>query len=225
MKMKAMQCFRRVLDAAMTVASVLLMGGVFLFPSGVVHEVLGAVLLVLWIVHNVLNRGYYTSLLRGRYSAVRVVMLVVNCGTLVCAGLLAVSGIMLSNYVFVFLGISGGMGFARAAHLAASHWYFVFVALHFALHVGVMFRSVPPVKKDGRWSAAGVAFRLVPVAVSFYGLYAFFLRGLWKYFFLTQPFFFFDMERGFLLFLTDYGAIFVLFATAFHWIMRLTVRR
>lgn len=106
-------CFKRILDAAMTVLSVLLMGGIFLFPSDAVHEILGTVLIALWILHNVLNRAFYKSLFKGKYSAARVVMLCVNAGTLVCAALLAVSGVMLSNCVFAFLGIERGMGFAR----------------------------------------------------------------------------------------------------------------
>ena len=49
-----------------------------------------------------------------------------------------------------------------------------------------------------------------------YGIYAFIQRGLWKYLTLQQPFFFLDMERGYLLFVLDYLAVMALFALAIH---------
>ena len=53
-------------------------------------------------------------------------------------------------------------------------------------------------------------------ALAVYGIYAFAIRGLWKYMFLQQPFFFFDAERGYALFFADYIAIVVLFALVVH---------
>lgn len=49
-----------------------------------------------------------------------------------------------------------------------------------------------------------------------YGIYAFIQRGLWKYLTLQQPFFFLDMERGYLLFVLDYLAVMALFALTIH---------
>lgn len=123
---------RRTLDAVMTVISVFLMGGVFLFPSDSVHEILGTVLIVLWILHNILNRSFYKSLFKGKYSTTWIILTAVNAALAVSCVLLAISGIMLSNRVFLFLRIERGMGFARKAHLAASHWYFILIAFHFA---------------------------------------------------------------------------------------------
>ena len=40
--------------------------------------------------------------------------------------------------------------------------------------------------------------------------------------FLQQPFFFFDVERGYALFFADYFAIIVLFAVAVHYVAKLT---
>lgn len=56
--------------------------------------------------------------------------------------LLMISGIMISQHVFAFLGISGGANFARKAHMLASHWYFLFMSLHIGLHAGMISRKV-----------------------------------------------------------------------------------
>ena len=218
----ALQPARRILDIAMTALSVILMGGVFLFPDGIVHEALGAALIALWILHNILNRGYYKSLFKGKYSLRRVIALAVNIGALASAVLLAASGIILSNRVFRFLGISGGLGFARPAHLVASHWHFVFIAFHFALHVPLILGRLGFARRAReRGGASRVLLIILPIAVSVYGAYAFALRGFARYMFYTWQFFFFDLERGCLLFAVDYVAVFVMLATAFYWLCRL----
>ena len=54
-----------------------------------------------------------------------------------------------------------------------------------------------------------------------YGVYAFIDRGVWKYLILKQQFFFFDLERGYILFAMDYISIIILFATISHFIAKL----
>ena len=49
-----------------------------------------------------------------------------------------------------------------------------------------------------------------------YGIYAFIARGVWKYLILKQQFFFFDLEKGYILFAIDYISIIILFATLSH---------
>ena len=213
---------KRALDIAMTALSVILMGGVFLFPDDIVHEALGAALIALWILHNALNRAFYKSLFKGRYTPRRAIALAVNLCLLASAALLAASGIILSNRVFRFLNISGGLGFARPVHLVASHWYFAFIAFHFALHVPLILGRFSFVRRAReRGGVPRAALIAIPIAVSVYGAYAFALRGFARYMFFTQQFFFFDLERGLLLFAVDYIAVFVLFATAFYWLCRL----
>lgn len=57
---------------------------------------------------------------------------------------------------------------------------------------------------------------IILVLACAYGLYAFIDRGVWKYLILRQQFFFFDLERGYVLFALDYISIIILFATILH---------
>ena len=206
---------RMPLDIAMAVLTLVLMGGNGLFynafdgavDSGLVHEVLGVVLFVLWAVHVVLNRAWVKAVLKGKYNALRIVRTIINAGVIVCVLFLMVSGVMLSTHVFAWLGIESGASFARTAHLLASHWYLVLVSLHIGLHLSMFIRGKV---------ATGVMS-----ALAIYGIYAFAIRGLWKYMFLQQPFFFFDAERGYALFFVDYIAIVVLFAVTVHYVAKL----
>ena len=217
------QCLRMSIDITMTILSIILMGGNFLFPAEIVHEILGVGLFVLWGVHIALNRRWYASLVqasksitstnandqraygaifRGKYNPYRVMQTFINCCILICTIFLMISGIILSNHVFTFLNIQSGLGFARIAHLLSSHWYYLFMSLHIGLHMGRLFQNV----------AAKILPRILIALTSLYGLYAFIDRGVWKYLILKQQFFFFDLERGYILFAMDYNSIIILFA-------------
>ena len=198
------------LEIPLTVLSLVLMGGNMFLPWASAHEIIGVLLMVLWAVHVYANRRWYKAIFCGKYKAFRVIQTVVNCGVLICAVFLAISGVILSNHVFAFLEIESGASFARTAHLLASHWYFVFIALHIGLHVNVIFNRLGLARLV-------VAIRVVVGLISAYGIYVFFERGLWKYLTLQQPFFFLNLERGYVLFFADYIAMVVALAAAMHY--------
>ncbi len=199
-------------DIAMTVLSIILMGGNYLFPADLVHEILGLGLFVLWAVHITLNRRWYGAIFKGNYNPYRVMQIVINCCILICTIFLMISGIILSNHIFTFLNIQGGLGFARIAHLLASHWYYLFMSLHIGLHVGMIANKIQPSQNTARKIISHILLTLACI----YGLYAFIARGVWKYLILRQQFFFFDLERGYILFAIDYISIIILFATISH---------
>ena len=204
--MNKLNKIRLPLDIMMTLVSIVLMGGNFLFPADLVHEILGVALFVLWAIHIFLNRRWYGGIFRGKYNPYRIMQTVINCCILICTIFLMISGIILSNQLFTFLNIQSGLGFARIAHLLSSHWYYLFMSLHIGLHMGRLFQNV----------AAKIIPRILLVLTSLYGLYAFIARGVWKYLVLKQQFFFFDLERGYILFALDYISIIILFATILH---------
>ena len=220
------QRLRMTIDITMTILSIILMGGNYLFPADIVHEILGVGLFVLWALHIILNRRWYGAIFKGKYNPYRVMQTIINCCILICTIFLIISGIILSNHIFTFLNIQGGLGFARIAHLLASHWYYLFMSLHIGLHVGMIFgnkgtsTSADPSTGSGTTRTAIIP-RIILALVCAYGIYAFIARGVWKYLILQQQFFFFDLERGYILFALDYISIIILFATISHFIAKL----
>ena len=194
------------IDITMTILSIILMGGNYLFPADLIHEILGVGLFVLWGLHIALNRRWYGAIFRGNYNPYRVMQTIINCCILICTIFLMISGIILSNHLFTFLNIQGGLGFARITHLLASHWYYLFMSLHIGLHVGRLFQDI----------TTKIIPRIILALVCAYGIYAFIARGVWKYLILQQQFFFFDLDRGYILFAIDYISIIILFATLSH---------
>lgn len=156
--------------------------------SGVLaHEVLGLVLFALFGMHNWLNRGWYQSLLRGRYNGRRMVVLVINLLLLADMVGLGVSGILLSREVFAFLGLPGSWA-ARQWHACLAWWGLLLVAVHAGLHFSMFAMSL------GRNLShrACVFLRILGVAVIGVGVWQFFALHLWKQlafraFFLQVP--------------------------------------
>ena len=227
------------IDITMTILSIILMGGNYLFPADLIHEILGVGLFVLWGLHIALNRRWYGAIFKGKYNPYRVMQTIINCCILICTIFLMISGIILSNHIFTFLNIQGGLGFARIAHLLASHWYYLFMSLHIGLHVGVIankMRHPAPINCHPELDSGSHAEempkqvrhdklrkiipRIILALVCAYGIYAFITRGVWKYLILQQQFFFFDLERGYILFAIDYISIIILFATLSHLLAR-----
>lgn len=198
------------LDILMTILSVILMGGTMLFPDDRVHQICGIALVVMWAVHIILNRRWYGSLFKGKYQPFRIMQLVVNCGVLICAMLLMLSGLLMAWFIPADW-VGGALGFARITHLLASHWYYIFMALHIGLHAAMI---------ANKMKIHGVVPRIICILISLNGVYDFIVRGVWKYMFGLQQFFFFDFERGYVLYALDYISILVLFATVLHYVRK-----
>ena len=206
---------RMPLDILMTLLSVILMGGTMLFPDDRLHQICGISLIVIWVVHVILNRRWYGSLFKGKYQPYRIMQIIVNLGVLLCALLLMTSGLLMAWFIPADW-VGGALGFARITHLLASHWYYIFMAFHIGLH-GAMLASKIKIR--------GLATQIICLLISLYGIYAFILRGVWKYMFGLQQFFFFDFNRGYVLFALDYISIIVLFGTTVYYLGKLIVSR
>ncbi|MBQ9205313.1 MAG: hypothetical protein IJ158_01205 [Treponema sp.] len=212
--MQAKQKIQMLIDILMTILSIILMGGTVLFPDSRVHQILGMVLLALWLCHTILHRAWFASLFRGSYPPYRVMQIVVNGGISVCALLLMASGLMMAW----FLPVNFGMEAARTMHLVSSHWYYLFMCAHLGMHMGMIFSRMG-IKNGTEQNAKSLfAKRIFLALVCAYAVYAFIVRGVGCYLFLRQQFFFLDLERGYILFAVDYLAILVLFAAVSHYL-------
>lgn len=195
-----------VLDAAMTLALLVLMG--YPFWGDVAHEWVGAAMFVLFLAHHILNAGWWRSLDKGKYTPVRVFQLVIDLLVLAAMLGLMVSGVMLSNHVFAFLPVPGSLGFARLLHMASAYWGFVLMALHLGLH-GKMILAMAHRAAGGRPAGRGrrAVRHILGAAIALYGLVAFFRRSLPVYMLVRTPFVFFDFSEPPLLFYLDYLAM------------------
>ncbi len=218
--MKPRAVAKLIVDIMMTLALLFLMG--YQFWGDVAHEWAGAGMFLLFIVHHILNGRWYRSMFRGKYTSFRISQLIVDLLLFLAMLGLMVSGIMLSNHVFDFLGIHRGMSFARLLHMAASHWGFVLMALHLGLHWNIMLgmmRKAAKIRGDSR--ARSTVLTAAGAGIAAYGLYVFIDRDMLTYMLLRSQFAFLDFSEPIQLFYADYLAMMGLFIFAAHIISKL----
>ncbi len=190
-------------DILMTLALLFLMG--YQFWGDAAHEWVGTEMFLLFIVHHILNGSWHRNLLHGRYSPSRLFMLIIDALVFLSMIGLMVSGIMLSNHVFSFLEIRGGMSFARLLHMSSSYWGFVLMSLHLGLHWGMLLGMIKRALK--REQNAGKGKRLFPAlgaVTALCGLTVFIRRNLLAYMLLRTQFVFLDFQEPVPLFYLDY---------------------
>ena len=219
--MKPKAAVKIAVDILMTLALLFLMG--YQFWQDAAHEWAGTGMFLLFILHHILNGNWHRAVFRGRYTPAGVFQLVIDLLVLLAMIGLMVSGVILSNHVFAFLPIRGGMGFARLLHMAASYWGFVLMALHLGLHWGMVLGMGRKALRPSR-----IRRVLLPVlggCVAVYGLIAFPRRDLITYMLVRTHFVFFDFSEPIPLFYLDYLAMMGTFIFLAHSISRLLRKR
>ena len=193
-------------DILMTLALLFLMG--YQFWGDMAHEWVGAGMFLLFIIHHILNGNWHKNLLHGRYSPSRLFMLAIDALVFLSMTGLMISGIMLSNHVFAFLGIRGGMSFARLLHMASSYWGFVLMSLHLGIHWGMLLGMVKRAWKP-EWDIkkGNIVFPVLGAVIALYGLTVFIRRNLLTYMLLRTQFVFLDFNEPVPLFYVDYLAM------------------
>lgn len=196
---------RMTVDISMTVLLPMLMA--YSLIGEKFHEIAGTLMLVLFIIHNIMNRGWYKGLFKGKYNARRIFQTVLNMLLLVFMVMQPISGILMSKHLYTFVVVPGVSAAAREIHLLFAYWGFVLMCIHAGTHL-----TVPLGKLSRSRKPAWIVVVIILSAVSLYGCYAFIKRQLADYMFLKSAFVFFDYGEPRIYFFLDYIAIMVLFA-------------
>lgn len=207
------------LDALMTIALLFVMG--YQFWGDVAHEWIGALMVLMFIIHNALNFRWYKNLFRGKYTPIRILRLCVNALTFTSMAALGYSGIVMSRHVFAFLSIESGLALARQLHILGSHWGFVFMSLHLGLHWGMILKMAT--KKPASKNRSFV-LTTVGALLAAYGLFVFIKRDFVTYMLLKSEFVFLDFNEPILLFFADYIALMGFWVFVAYYISKLCQR-
>jgi hypothetical protein len=199
-----------IVDILMTMSLLLLMAYSLIGTDW--HEYIGIAMFVLFVVHHFLNRFWIRNIGKGRYSAFRIVQIVLVVLILLCMISSMISGIILSRHVFTALPIHVGKTLARTAHMTAGYWGFILMSIHLGLHWSTIRRIAEkfiPIKKQMK-----TVLGYLPVLISVYGVFALFKRGILGYLTLQTSFAFFDFDEPVIFFFADYIAVMILFVWA-----------
>lgn len=183
------------IDVSMTVLLLLLMA--YQITGQELHEWIGAGMLVLFLLHNILNIRWYGNLFKGKYTLLRVTQVIINLSVLASMLCLGFSGIVMSRHVFAELPIHGPMATARTMHLAASYWGFVLMSIHLGFHWSMILGMFGRLWNGKKMPAVFVwLMRFIAVFIAGYGAYCFHKNNIASYMFLKQEFVFFDFEQS-----------------------------
>ena len=207
---------KRIIDLLMTAALLLLMA--YSLAGETAHEWIGMGMFLLLLAHLILNRKWVKNLGKGRWTAYRMIQMVIVVLCLLMMVGAMVSGIVLSEYIFSGLHIRGWTALAQQAHLFCSYWGFVLMSLHLGLHWSMVLAAA-------RHLSQKRLFRCLGWLTALYGIFAFWKRELPDYLFLRTHFVFFDYEEPVLFFFADYLAIMGLFIFCGYYGSRLLIRR
>lgn len=204
-------------DIGMTIVLMFLMA--FELVGREAHEWLGMGLFLLFIVHHILNRSWLKHVFRGKYTPFRILQTVLVFFVLSSMLASMVSGIIMSRYVFAFLNLRGGLGWARTVHMLAAYWGFVFLSLHLGLHWSVMI-GIAKKQVKAKSSVWSVIVKMLGILIAGYGGYAFVQRQIASYMFFQSMFVYFDFEEPLVFFILDYMAIMGLFVWVGHYVSK-----
>lgn len=216
--MKSKMIVKLATDMIMTVAILLLMA--YELIGQAVHEWIGVAVFVLFILHHLLNGHWCRSLVKGKYTAVRVLQTVLVVLVLLSMLGSMFSGVILSRHVFSFISIRGWRSFARNLHMISAYWGFVFMALHLGFHWNMIMGMA---KKLAKHESAFRTWtlRIIAGLTAGYGIYAFIRREIGSYMLLKNQFVFFDFEEPLIFFFMDYMAVMGLFVFLGHYLAKL----
>lgn len=195
-KVKTNNMIKRIVDAAMTVLLLCLMA--YQVTGEMAHEWIGMGMTVLVVIHQILNRKWYSALFKGKYNPYRSITTIFNTLLLVSFALTAFCGMAMSSYAVPFLYGMASVSFVRRMHLSMSHWAFVLMGLHLGMHIPAITAALN--LKDKTKAILACIFTYIGGI----GLWLFLKNGMPNYLFFRVPFAFLDYEKaGWMVFLEN----------------------
>lgn len=178
-----------------------------------IHEILGIITFLFFILHHIINIKWYKSIFKGKYNFYRMIQLIINILLFISMTGIIVSSIMISSNVFAFLNIKTTM-LGRSIHMVSTSWTFVFMAIHLGLHLNGMLYKL---NKKMKSSIFEYVYYMIIILFMLFGLYTFINSGLYKDMFLLNQYKFFDYQESiFMFYLGQFSIIcFISFLTYF----------
>ncbi len=204
MQAKTTNIIKRIVDVVLTVLLLFLMA--YQVTGDVLHEWLGIGMTAVLLLHHILNRKWYSSLFKGKYTPYRITVTAVNTLLLAAIAMTALSGMSMSGHAVPFMyGLINVMT-ARELHLSMSYWSFILIGIHIGLHMKATTATLPD---KGRF-----VFNTVMAVISGVGLRLFIKSNITSYILFRTHFAFLDYASAKWLIILKNLAMLILFVFA-----------
>jgi hypothetical protein len=185
--------------------------------GGITHEIVGMLVLALFIVHNILNFRWYKTIGKGRYTKRRYGISAVNILLAVTAIVLLISGICHSKELFGLANKDENSVFgAWQIHVLAAYWMFVLVSVHLGIYWSTVISKFWP--SGSR--TAGYVLRLTASIAALFGIYACMSRNLGSKLILYYSFDFWHTGEPLFFYIASYLTIMILFCFITYYLLK-----
>jgi Domain of unknown function (DUF4405) len=208
---------RLVIDLSMTVLMLVAMA--YQITGNAMHELAGALLCLLFITHNILNRRWYKTIFKGKHNVRRILSIVVNLLFLVSMTVVIMSSVPISRDMIPFIPINNDTVLLQI-HVMTSYWGFIFMAVHIGMSWATIINSVRKMTGiTGTNRISTIAFRVMAVLIVVYGVQASFEREMLNKLTIYNPFGWESYDSS-MKFLLDHLAIMGIYISGTHYILK-----
>lgn len=137
-----------------------------------VHEIIGTVMFLLLLGHNIFNRRWYGTLAKRSRAPRTNLARLINLSLLATMLTLLVTSILISRDVFAFMHLTSSFT-ARQLHTLVGYLALIIAAIHLGLHWTMLrgyVHGALGVRPNGR--VANVALRIIAAAIAGYGVHS-----------------------------------------------------
>ena len=209
---------RLIIDLVMTVLMLVVMA--YHVTGNTIHELVGVVLFILFIVHNILNRRWYKTIIKGKYNARRILKIMVNLLFLVSMVVVMISSVPISRDIFPYFPINNDM-IVRQIHVLTAYWGFIFMAVHIGLSWGTIINAVRKMTGiTGMSRIRTIVLRVLAVAIVVYGVQTSFERDVGSKLIIYDPFGSYILDNSTMGVLMDYLSIMGIYICGTHYVLK-----
>jgi hypothetical protein len=166
----------------------MLMAMAYYITGNMVHEVVGVVVLLLFIVHNFLNRRWYRAILKGKHNLRRILQIVINLLFLVVMVVIMMSAVLISSDLFPFIPVKNDL-ILRQIHVQTAYWGFIIMAVHIGFSWEIIINSVRRMTGiAGTSRIRTITLRILALLIVAYGVQTSFEGEMGSKLFIYSPF-------------------------------------
>jgi len=160
--------------------------------GNLIHEILGTILFVLFIIHQILNYRFYKTIFKGKYNLKRIFILLIDLLLLISMICMIISAINISSDVFSFLNTETKI-WGRKLHMLSTSWGFVLMSIHVGLHLNILINKMNKKMKN---HTLEYVYYLILIISGLYGIYSFIKLNFISDMFLLNAFKYYDYNES-----------------------------
>jgi uncharacterized membrane protein len=221
--MNAKLTARIIIEFAMT--TLLLCAYAYRITGDAAHEWIGICVFALFIAHNVINRKWYKSIFKGKYTPRRAVMTACNIALVFTFAVLLITGLSQSRTVLAFLHLPGGM-LLRQIHTTAAYWGLPLIGVHLGLHWGMFVKGTcKKASVNAKNRAYAITAKITVFLFAAFGVWASFDRDMFAKLFLGFSFDYWNEERPAILFFAAMLSIMAVYVFVTYYTLKIAERK